>query len=62
MEVDAFFKILQKFQEPEALAAITPQTLRDLWQLCHSRVLLNVPHLKGPDEGALWGPQGRESS
>lgn len=58
MEVDAFLKILQKFQEPEVLASITPKTPRDLWELCHSRVLLNVPDLKGPDEGAPLGSSG----
>lgn len=57
-----FIKILQNFEALEALASFTPKTPRDFWLLCHSRVLLNVPDLKGPDGRSRFGVLGRESS
>lgn len=59
MELDVFLKILQNFQEPEELTSITPNSPRDSWGLYHSRVLLSVPDIQGPEEGAPSGRLGK---
>lgn len=61
MEVDAFLKILQKFQEPDEPASITPKTPRDSWELRHSRALLIFLTSEDQRKEPLWGTQGRES-